>query len=340
MIYFSGDAKAGDVFYTRSKDDGASFRPPLRVNSQAKSVIAIGTVRGAQLAVGRDGRVHVAWMGAADAAPRAPGDSAPMLYARLSGDGDDMRFEPQRNLIQRHPGLDGGGSVAADGRGNVWVAWHAPEEPGLHDEGRRRVYVARSTDDGATFAPEEPASPEGKGCCACCGMRAFATRAGSFYALFRSATDSVHRDMHLIASRGDTGELALEKLQGWKVATCVMSTAALCELPSDGVAAAWETEEQIWFAKLETSTDASEPISAPGVGPRRKHPAIAVDAQGRLILAWTEGTAWQRGGKVAWQVYDARGKPIPGASGKRVGLPVWGRVAAFARRGGGFTVVY
>ncbi|HLU46506.1 MAG TPA: hypothetical protein VK116_00430, partial [Planctomycetota bacterium] len=64
MIYFSGDAKAGDVFYTRSKDDGASFRPPLRVNSQAKSVIAIGTVRGAQLAVGRDGRVHVAWMGA------------------------------------------------------------------------------------------------------------------------------------------------------------------------------------------------------------------------------------------------------------------------------------
>ena len=33
-------------------------------------------------------------------------------------------FEPQRNVMQFAEGLDGGGSVAADVQGNVYVAWH------------------------------------------------------------------------------------------------------------------------------------------------------------------------------------------------------------------------
>lgn len=47
-----------------------------------------------------------------------------MLYTRLNDAGDG--FEPQRNVIQKRPGLDGGGSIAADAEGNVYVAWHAP----------------------------------------------------------------------------------------------------------------------------------------------------------------------------------------------------------------------
>jgi hypothetical protein len=35
----------------------------LRVNSQQGSAIAAGAIRGAHLAVGRNGRVHVAWNG-------------------------------------------------------------------------------------------------------------------------------------------------------------------------------------------------------------------------------------------------------------------------------------
>ena len=35
-----------------------------------------------------------------------------MLYTRLNDTGD--AFEPQRNVIQKRVGLDGGGSVAAD----------------------------------------------------------------------------------------------------------------------------------------------------------------------------------------------------------------------------------
>src|SRR5215469_13597048 len=97
MIYFAGEPGHGDNFYVRS-DDGEKFSRPLRVNSHADSAIAVGNIRGAHLAVGKAGRVHVAWMGSDKAEPRGPSKAAPMLYTRLNNAGDD--FEPQRNIIQ------------------------------------------------------------------------------------------------------------------------------------------------------------------------------------------------------------------------------------------------
>src|SRR5687767_13514879 len=51
VIYFRGDPAKGDVFYVRSADGGATFSPPIRVNSEDGSAIAIGTIRGPRLAV-------------------------------------------------------------------------------------------------------------------------------------------------------------------------------------------------------------------------------------------------------------------------------------------------
>jgi hypothetical protein len=98
-----------------------------------------------------------------------------MLYTRLNDVG--TAFEPQRNLITAAVVLDGGGSVAADAAGNVYVFWHAPE-PGKKGEGNRRVWVAASADEGKTFAAERAASTEPTGACGCCGLRAFADRKG------------------------------------------------------------------------------------------------------------------------------------------------------------------
>lgn len=56
------------------------------------------------------------------------------------------------------------------------------------------------------------------------------------------------------------------------------------------------------------------------------------------MLAWTEGTGWQRGGSAAWQVFDARGKAV-GEKGWAEGVPVWS-FAAVAAGEGGFTIFY
>jgi hypothetical protein len=197
VIYFRGEPAHGDLFYMGSTDGGRSFADPIRVNSTFGASIATGTVRGGQIAVGRSGRVHVAWNGSRSDGP----GSTPMFYTRLNQ--ERTAFEPERNVMHAAYNIDGGGAVAADRKGHVYVA-------------------------------------------------------------------SV--------------------------------------------------------------------IAAPGDDRTRKHPALAGAANGDVLLAWTEGTAWNKGGAAAWQVFGSDGQPI-GESGRAGGVPVWGLVAAYARPGG-FSLVY
>lgn len=214
LIYFKGGPGGGDVFYVRRETGKESFSTPMRVNSQPGSVIAVGTIRGAQIALGKAGRVHVAWNGSGRAIPTGPGGGAPMLYARLNDAG--AAFEPQRNLMRLTRDLDGGGSVAADGAGNVYVAWHGHEGAGQNEQGRR-LWVARSRDEGKSFAREAPAFAQPTGACGCCGTRAFADSGGGVYVLYRSASTNVDRDMYLLVSRDRGDSFSGERIHPWKV---------------------------------------------------------------------------------------------------------------------------
>jgi hypothetical protein len=343
LIYFTGEPREGDVFYVRSKD-GIEFGRPIRVNSQAGSAIAVGNIRGAHLATGKNGRVHVAWNGSQKASPKAPGKArspawmlTPMLYTRLDDAG--TAFEPQRNVIQSAGGLDGGGSVAADAAGNVYVFWPAPE-PGRQGEDNRRVWVAVSTDEGKTFAAEKAASTEPTGACGCCALRAFADARGMVYVLYRGARDVRQRDIYLLTSADKGKSFRGEDVHPWSIDTCPMSSEALAAGPEGPVAAAWETEGQIYSARIDPKTGKrSAPVAVPGEGKGRKHPAVAVNARGETILAWTEGMGWERGGSVAWQVYDKDGAATE-ERGRAAGVPVWSLVTVFVRPDGRFAVVY
>jgi hypothetical protein len=335
LVYFRGDPRHGDLFYVRSRD-AVSFSDPIPVNGRADSAIAIGNIRGAHLAIGRGGRVHVCWMGSDRAGPKAPGGAQPMLYTRLKDDG--TTFEEERNLIRSAVGLDGGGSLAADREGNVYVAWHAPP-PGERGEENRRVWLARSADDGQTFAAEIAASPLGSGACGCCGMRAFCDHKGSVYLLYRSAGRRVDRDTHLLVSEDRGTTFRSDLLEPWKINACPMSSFALAE-GGDRTVAAWETNGQVSFAQEDpVSGHRGRPVVAPGSGGNRKHPAVAVNARGETILAWTEGMGWNRGGKVAWQVFDRSGRPAS-EMGKADGVPTWSLVTVVAKKNGGFAIVY
>jgi hypothetical protein len=230
--------------------------------------------------------------------------------------------------------LDGGGSVSADQDGNVYVAWHAKGIDIPAGEERRRVWLAVSRDDGKTFAREAPAFDKETGACGCCGMRAFTDRKGNTYLIYRAATASVGRDMWLLASddRGKSfqGSIAHK----WKIDTCPMSSEAFAE-GRDAVYTAWDTEGQVYFARMNPgSSVVREPLAAPGRGKDRKHPALAVNARGEVILVWTEGTGWNRGGSLAWQVYDVKGRPTADRGRVRGGVPVWGLATASPGRTG------
>lgn len=333
MIYYQGDPRHGDIFYVRSKDEGNTLSRPLRANSVQGSAIAIGNIRGAHLAVGKGGRVHVAWNGSDK---MGPSGGETMYYARLNDEG--TAFEPQRNVIESAKGLDGGGSVTADDSGNVYVVWHAPE-PGNRGEEHRRVWVARSTDEGKTFAPEKAAFDKETGACGCCGLRAFADHSGNVYVMYRSAHQRLQRDTYLLLSKDKGANFRGDDLHPWKIEACPMSSFAFAEGPSE-VLAAWETNGQVYFARIDPTTEKrSEPVAAPGESRDRKHPVVASNKRGQILLVWTEGMGWERGGSVAWQLFDKDGRPTA-EKGRAAGVPVWSLVAVFARADGGFTIVY
>ncbi len=336
LIYFRGEPLAGDLLHVQSRDGGRTFSTPIKVNTHPGAVVATGSVRGAHLAIGKQGRVHVAWNGSSEAKPKGPMGQVPLLYTRWNDSGTG--FEPERNLISRAYGLDGGGTVAAAPDGNIYVFWHAPE-PGQEGESHRRIWVARSGDDGKTFSPESFFKTKPTGACGCCGMAAFADEHGNVYALYRSAFENVHRDMQLLASSDLGVTFRLQPVDSWQVGACVMSTEAFTATPQ-GVLGAWENKGQIYWGSIDPrSGTMGEIVAAPGEANGRKHPALASNSAGDVILAWTEGTGWKRGGSLGWQVYDRQGR-IKGERGQAPGVLAFSFAAAHARPDGGFTIVY
>ena len=93
------------------------------------------------------------------------------------------------------------------------------------------------------------------------------------------------------------------------------------------------------IARDPSATPDRDPVAAPGASRGRKHPAVAGNDRGETILVWTEGMGWNRGGSVAWQVYDKNGVPTA-ERGRSAGVPTWSLVTVFARPDGGFTIIY
>jgi hypothetical protein len=319
LIYVTGDPAKADAFYVRRAAGDAEFSKPIPVNSTRGSVCAAGTIRGAYIAVGK-GRVHVAWNGG---------------YARTNDDG--TAFEPQRKLMPDDHGLDGGGAVIANENGDVHVFWHAGVK--AKNETERALFVARSLDGGATFTAPIKVADRPTGACGCCGMRAGVDAKGRIYALFRGAATLNQRDTLMVTSAGTGKPFSVFDLHPSKTDKCQMSTAAFATA-GDGALLAWETNGAVFAARTDPKTmKPSTPIAVPGTAGSSKHPTVAVDAQGRMLVAWLEGTGWQRGGALAWQLYDAAGKTI-GPVGHADGVPTWGLAAAVAKPDGGFTIIY
>ncbi|MFL6447762.1 MAG: hypothetical protein ACJ746_08755 [Bryobacteraceae bacterium] len=332
LLYYSGDPAHGDLYYVTSSDEGRSWTKPLRVNGVQGSAVALGTIRGGQIAAGRNGRIYVAWNGSSLTEGQGPMNpesrkrGMPLLYTRLND--THTGFEPERNLMTHTFGLDGGGTITADNASDVYIAWHGKAPGAAAGEAGRQVWVTKSTDDGKSFSSEQPATKDATGACGCCGMAFYSDSKGALYGLYRSATENVHRDIFLLSSTDHGMHFSDRRLDAWNINACPMSSMDFAE--EDGnVEAAWETGGQVYFQNVSNSS--ARPISAPGPNKGHKHPRLSIAPNGETLLAWTEGTGWGRGGSIAWQTYDASGNSMQ-QSGVETGLPAWSFGAVVAVR--------
>jgi hypothetical protein len=344
LLYFTGAPAGGDLYYVRSADDGATFSKPIRVNTDAGSAIASGSIRGGQLALGVDGRPHVAWNGSGKAGASGPSDpvtkrsGVQMFYTRLNDAG--TAFEPQRGLMQHTGNLDGGGSVAADAAGNVYVAWHGNDiRISGRSEGDRAVWIARSSNGGKTFAPETRAWNEPTGACGCCALQLFAAP-DALLLLYRSASaGGTQRDIFFLGSTDQGRSFTGTRIHPWRINACPMTSMSLAAAGARTLGA-WETEASVFFGTLDVREHrALNVVEAPSQQSPAKHPRIAVNSRGQGLLVWTEGTGHAHGGSFAWQLFEADGKPTR-IAGHRPGIPALSFAAVVPRRDGGFVVFY
>lgn len=146
-IIFAGGAHGGDILLARSTDAGANFSPPQNLSA---SIGGDGKGRinrdiwhnGSQdLAIGRDGAVHVAWTEY----------DGQLWTARSRNSGAD--FSRPRQIAgskarpARAPSLAWSDSHGGDG--DLYIAWTVGEDPGAD------ILFSRSSDGGESFSPAQ-----------------------------------------------------------------------------------------------------------------------------------------------------------------------------------------
>jgi hypothetical protein len=158
--------------------------------------------------------------------------------------------------------------------------------------------------------------------------------------LYRAATEGRDRSIYLLSSDDHAVRFRGTSIHPWPTSMCPMSSATMAE-SSAGVLAAWETQGEVYFCRVDPkSRDVSPPVSPPPGGRGgRKHPAVAANARNEIILVWAEGTGWEKGGSLVWQIFNADGRPTEQKGRIDRSVPVWGLATVVARPDGGFMII-
>jgi hypothetical protein len=193
-----------------------------------------------------------------------------------------------------------------------------------------------SRDEGRTFDAPRRIDPPGMGVCACCGLDAGIGPDGSGWVFVRGAAGKSQRGMQLLSAGAGSLDFQRRALDSWDLNQCPMSTARLSGFGGRSLAV-WLSEGRIRLGRMGV-TDSVRALSESGR--KANHPVVVpLEGSGSLVVAWTEGTAWQRGGDLAWRTVGAdasQDSPVQ----RLPGVPVWGSVAAWREADGHVTVLY
>lgn len=272
--------------YAKSTDNGITFGAAIPVVDKESQRPGL-EFEGADMAVGKGGRIHVA-MSTNAWKLKLPETEWAFFYATLEPGA--KAFTPVRNL-NRKPSE--GFSLAADDKGNVSACW-------LSD----KLYANVSHDNGRTFAPWLEINPAYDPC-NCCTTSAVYGADGKLAVLYREETNN-DRDMYLILWDQGQSQESRTRVSStlWKIDSCPMTYYSISR-SQDGFVAAWPNKGQIYFARLDSQGHLLPPgeIKTPGSAGHRTG-VLALSGPGRSTLV-----AWKKDDHLGWQLYDANGQP-------------------------------
>lgn len=302
LLYDSADGPQ----YSRSKDGGRTFSEAIGVVDRDSRQPGL-EFHAWDLAVGKGGRVHVA-MGTNAWKLKLPKEEWACFYASLEPNA--AAFAPVRNL-NKTPSE--GFSLAADEQGNVTACWLSG-----------KLFANVSHDGGRTFSDTVEIDPTANPC-DCCTTSCVYSADGRLAVLYREETNN-ERDMYLLLWDQEKAQTSRKRVSStlWKIDACPMSYYAVSRR-GDGFVAAWPTEGQVYFTRLDRQGGFLSPaeIKTPGSTGMRTGLLALAAADGSTLVAWKEEN------QLHWQLYDAKGKPVGTAgSAKSSGKGVAGVVAS------------
>jgi hypothetical protein len=290
--------------YVKSTDAGVTFGAPMAIVDGASEKPGL-KFQGEDLAIGKDGRVHVAMANNAWKL-KLPEREWGFYYSSLTP--GTKAFSPVRNINQKP---SEGFSLAADERGNVSACFLSG-----------KLFTMVSHDNGETFTPYAEPNPDWNPC-DCCTTAASYGSDGKLALLYREETNN-DRDMFVALideARGSNPTRTRVSSTPWKVNACPMTYFTITRTET-GYVAAWPTKGQVYFTRLDKSGAVVPPgeIRTPGTTGMRN---------GLLALSGSDGATligWKNRDVLGWQIYDANarspGEPgsTPSSAGGAVGV--------------------
>lgn len=299
------EGRSGDVFVAMSTDSGATFAPPVRVNSVPGEARINGELAPRVALFARPGGpavVSVTWNAK---------DGTMQVKTARSTDGGRTFSAPAALQSANAPADRGWPASTFDGRGTLHSFWL--DHRGM--AGGDRAAMSGDHDGVATaqrsslfYRADGGAERElFKGVCYCCKTAVATGPKGELYAAWRHVFAGNMRDMAFTMSRdgGKTFSPLLRVNQdGWSIHGCPDDGPALAVDAKGTIHMAWPTVQQeqgvILYATSRDGVAFSTPIRVKTLGgPKPSHPQVAVDATGRVLVAWDESANGVRSAAIA-----------------------------------------
>lgn len=303
----SADGKA-DIYCAVSRDGGRTFGAPVRVNAVIGEARVSGEIAPRIALVPQPGsaepEIVVLWNAK---------DATTQIKTARSRDGGRTFGPPVPLQASGAAGDRGWQSLTLDARGNAHAIWldhrgmaaakgapaeHKGEHDGVAMAQRSGLYYASSA--GGAASERELF----KGVCYCCKTAMATGPDGTLYAAWRHVFAGNFRDMGFTASR-DGGKtfapLVRVNQDGWSINGCPDDGPAMAVDARGAVHLVWPTvsggtEGALLYAVSRDGRSFATPIRVPTLGsPKPSHPQIAIDGQGRVVVAWDEVRGGIRG---------------------------------------------
>lgn len=322
---------------SRSEDGGRSFSPIGVVTPQQENIEAAGENR-PKIAVAKDGTVLLTWTEAL-----AKSHTGNIRFSR-SVDGGKSFSAPITLNDDGRIGSHRFDSLATDGAGNVTVTWlDSRNSDAAKNEGKSflgsSVYMAHSTNNGATFSANRKVTDH---TCECCRTATTWSSDGPV-ALWRHLYGVNTRDFALAYLNSSAGTPAARRAtdDNWKIDACPHQGGDIAAADST-LHLVWYTQGQarqgLFYKNIKAGRE-SQPLAFGNASAQAGHAAVAATGN-TVLITWREfngrhyvamamrsndgGTGWSAPQSLA-ESTGAAGIPLPLTDARR-SLVVWNSI--------------